>query len=366
MPYVNHCRQALVERCLNLCDNDQERAVKTLDRVVRGDRDFLVQYACIPPRRLGTTSDWSVYLKRFDAEHWVQDYLKRHSHKRGTYYTLLARAFVMTPQLNVPDDVWEVPEFTEAFEREMLTLLNLAQNQLPKINNMDLVRSHERARVYIDDIERRPPTVFERYGRLFSALISTLSVGIPPAEIAQRFLTLDEYDEYLALLAQGHLITAHLSLDDCLSAGRRRQQRNQGRWCAADTRRAMSLLSILVKGIKHGDSEVVIAEAYERFTNQETAKKNSADISLIEEASNLHAWRIRRADTKKWRDALTDEEWTLYMQCDRAMRQGLTPGVLSRVPRRHFTQRSVVDMKERNLRQLCHALHCEAAVDQTL
>ena len=55
MPIINYARDALIKHCLEVCDNNEKRATDTLNNVVRGDLDFLVRFAIIPPGEEGLT-----------------------------------------------------------------------------------------------------------------------------------------------------------------------------------------------------------------------------------------------------------------------------------------------------------------------
>ena len=343
MPVTNHCRDALIQHCIEVVDGDAEAAVRILDRVVKTNADFLVVPACVPPGSETRSLSWKSYLKRFDAGRWVRTHTSR---TRASYRRLLSRAYLLTPNLEVPPVMWEDDMFLVEFRSEAESLLRVRTP--PRRHNFACARQHPVGGLVVADIEQGVPTVVQRYERLYWSLVQTLQTGLPPPEIIERFGF-----TYCDLLDRvGNLAGSDLDVDAALLAGARRQTRSHGTWSVSDTRRVVELLGLYVGEMEGGHLKTEIGERYEQLAGQNTARSNSTNRVAIETGTELGVWRIRKSDSERWRNSLTQQEWSEYLGCEMLMRQTLPSGVVSRVPRRHYNRASVRNMKEHNLTNL--------------
>lgn len=360
MPKINYSRAALVQHCIDTSRECLERATRILDRVVRQQADFLVPYALVS---LGDYTTVSLpvtprLLARFKAERWIAAHVKMYGTRfeqatSALYFCLLARAALLTPSLEIaPATLWQNAAFLDSFRRQATTLLTNRNKPLAR-HNFAALRGHPVAGSIMADIEHRIPSEIERYTQLYSKLLEAIEYGLPPVTIARRFLSDAELREYERLLQSP---PADLDIVSALSNGEARQQRGHGTWNAHDTRKSMELLAMLARGQQRGDRKDVIGEEYERHMQAETRRRNERERDRIATAQRLGTWRIRKADFTKWHNALSADEWSLYLRCEHAMRTVLPAGVVTRIQRRHFNPTSVQDMRNTNLANLCKQL----------
>lgn len=346
MPARNYCRDALVKHCIEAANNDPDAAVDVLDKVVRQCSDFLVPFACVPPAHQELTMWFDKYVKsRFSARKWV------YAFTRGveSYHVLLARAYLLTPGLVLPDVYWSLEDFTEAFRVETRQILN--QKQPPRIHNFNVVRDHPASGPILQHFEEQYPAEYVRYSYFYNALLSTLSYGLPPVGVVSRLCDPETAMVYRAALERAHDIV-EFDVDRALQFGEQRQVRSEDTWNARDSSRCVSLLRLLCDGHASGLKDVEIGENFEAFRKKETKRKNLERSNQITEAKNLGVWRVRRSQSLQWKNALAPSEWETYQQCNAAMKYSLSSGVFSQIPRRHYNDCSLEHMRTTNLPRL--------------
>ncbi len=333
MPATNYSRDALVQLCLETAHFDSERATAMLNGVVRQNGHFLVMAASVPPGARERSLEWGKFVHRFSADKWIRAHGKR---QRDTSKRLVARAFLLTPGLEVPLRTWNDPAFVSAFEIEARALLHL--KAAPSRHNLRAVREHPVAGPIVNQIEQAVPPEMQHYEDMYEALLTTLSHGLPPFEVVERFGLDGEY--YRELL---RICGSDLEVEDALRRGEARQHRGHGTWSVAAVERILALLGILTST---GRTRMEMGEEYERYTRENNRKRKRED------QESRGVWRIRRSETEKWRAALSADEWAQYLSCEQAMR---SVGVTT-TPRRHFNQNSLKHMRETNLPNLCAAM----------
>ena len=353
MPLVNYARDALICHCLEV--SGENGATDTLDKVVRNNLDFLVGFAIIPVGQEQLSINRKHFLSRFRAEKWIKSYLKRH--RNQTYSRSLARAYLLTPQLSLPESIWNSPNFVADFEEEVRLVYE--QRRPPRFNNFPLVRSNPYSGPIIKRLEDRIPREVIKYENLYRSLVIDINAGLPPSVIICRFFGSEKQRVYEDMLEsiESMGVDSELDVDGALSLGESRQRRGHGLWSHESCQRAMDRLSIYITGKRRGDLEMVIGEEYEIYKNQKTVYRNSKCAEQIEMAKSLNIWRIRKGQSDQWKQALTKSEWACYLRCDRALRSSLPSGVISRITRRHFNQNSLNEMKTKNLYSMCLCLN---------
>lgn len=343
MPYVNYARVALVTHCYEVCRKDKKRTIGLLNTIVKTNRDFLVQWAFFT--RKPPELSWKNRLSRFSAEKWVNSIVEKYT---DPYLTALARAIILTPGLMPPENTWIQDDFLEHFRTVANDLLN--QHAPLTFHNLDLLRDHAVAGQLITEIEEKTPSSIQNYLSLYDALVKTLSIGLPPIDQVGRFLGIDEMTKYEKLLGRESL--GELNVREGLERGFTRQARGYDTWGTDKVKRVVDLLSLYASCLDDGDSKEMIGHKYEVYTSEQTRKRNLEQADLLAEAKALGVWRIRKGDSAQWKGVLTDEEWASYLHCDQVLRNEYPSGFISKIPRRHFNQNSVKEMKEQNLANL--------------
>lgn len=352
MPVRNYSREALIQHCLDSTSSRAE-AVSVLHRVVTNNLDFLVPYACTPTRyrdvtRTETLNTVGKYIRtKFSAEQWVTSY-ERQQCKRLTYHEAVARAFLFTPGLELPDEFWDRSHFDEVFRQEATAMLH-AKIPQHHIDNLTIVRSNPMAGQIIDRVEHSYPKDAMRFLVLYNRLLDTLHHAIPYPNVVSKVLGDTARESYETILEEVRG-TSDFDADYALSNGLRRQQRKESLWSAHDIERCMSRLALLSDN-KHA-SRFEVGELYEKLCNQETARRNMQYSKQFEVARALGVWRIRQKDIPLWQEALTPEEWTAYEQCEATIISSLPPGTFGKIPRRHCNANSIREMKASNLPRL--------------
>jgi len=362
MPLVNYARDALVCHCLDLTGWDVVAAGAQLDAVVRGNGDFLVQYAIIPPGEATLSITLANFISvRFNAARWVANFHKRYHEKSNLYAKLLARACLLTPGLEVPDELWQSGTFRYMFRQETRHVLTV-QSRPPRFHNFDLLRAHPEAGEAFSAIENAVPREVQRYEGLYTLLVRYLDNELPPIYMVTRLLGRDYMQEYRAMLEELDAI----DVTGALERGEQRQKRGHGLWSVEAIEKSLARINLLLDGRRRGFPQMVIGEMYEQMRDRETAARNARDTPAIETARELGAWRVRKADMSKWQNALDPDEWETYLRCETAMRTQMPSGVVSRIPRRHFNANSVSHMKHANLAALCTHLQLQLSRPSTL
>ena len=352
MPVRNYCRDALVQHCIEAVGGDTEKAIRVLDRVVNEQRDFLVVPACIPTQKTELSMWLGKYIKsRFSAEKWV----RAHVGLVNNYDTLLARAYLLTPGLVVPDSEWSRPEFVAAFDAETRRILTAKAS--PRTHNLNEVRAHQVAGPVLRFYEERFPAELNRYLYFYDMLVNSLNVGLPPYDIVSRFFGQREMLEYQCLIEYVESMDDHeINVPDAMGRGSARQKRGNGLWSTRDVQRCIDLLRLYCENHRHGLSRVDIGELFEAYRKREGQTKRDEQVVQQEEAKSLSVWRIRRSQSMQWRRAMGEEKWALYQRCETALKYALPSGVYSQIPRRHFNDQSLGHMMNTNLHTLCDTL----------
>lgn len=346
MPQINYSREALVQHCFDASGGSRERATRVLDRVVSQRLDFLVPFALLPPcRRRFVAARWVTTHVYLYGEHYNDD-------DSALYFRLLARAALLTPTLVLePESMWTNDAFVTAFRTQATAVL--LRRSLLRQHNFAALRAHPVAGRIMASIEHRVPSEIARYVQLARDLVAAIECGLPPPRIAARFLSDAEQREYARLLADND------TKCDCalaLANGEARQQRGHGTWNVHDTHKALKLLRILATN-KEDDER---GEEYERHMQDETRQRNEQQHDNLELARRIGCWRARKADFAKWQAALSADEWALYLRCETAMRQVLPSGLVTHIPRRHYSDSSRDEMQRSNLAALAARLHLTA------
>lgn len=354
MPPRNYAREALIQHCIDVsCDDEHAKAL--LHRVVTENRDFLVPFACssqrAPPTDEPPTSH-SHHRQPPQTATWFHSYTTDTTRKHLSYHQLLARAFLYTKHLTLPEQVWLRPGFEETFRAEARRVI---QSRVPILyHNLDVVRADPVAGQIVTSIEESYPGDAMRFLYLYNRLIDTIHNGIPPKHVVERLMGTDCATEYQAMLDDVEQLR-DVSVDYALEQGHHRQTRGHAHWQQRDIAKSLSRLRLLCD--HHHMSRFEVGELYEQLCQRETDAFNTHRRSKLDKARALGAWRIRPKDHDLWRQALSDCEWEAYQQCDKALRTTMERGVYSLIPRRHFCASSVRTMQATNLPRLCERLN---------
>lgn len=320
-----------------MANDDLDEAAALLHDAVVNCKDFLVPHAC------KTTTTYAQYVKsRFSAAKWVEGFTLHDE----TYHTLLARAFLLTPGLEVPDEEIDDDAFLRALQAEAGRIVR--RKQPPTEHNFHAVRDHPIAGPVLQQVEDEFPYEYVRYLCLYEVLLRTIMVGLPPVHIVDRFCgdeAMEEYKEHVEWARQ----LAQLDVDQALERGVARSKRKEDVWNARDAHRVVSVLGILCNGHRRGLAHAEIGEQFQRYRKQETARKNSEQRHVQDTARDLGVWRIRRSQAEKWRQSLSTEDWAAYQACEQAMR---ATAPFAYIPRRHHSPGSVRAMQTTNLPRL--------------
>lgn len=356
MPSRNYARDALVQHCLEAAHNDIDRATDILRTVVQEQRDFLVPFACVPKNNPAMTMYINDYIsQRFNAKTWMEAHCTKNTVVHHSYVTLLARAYLLTPGLVLPEDQWEDDGFIQAFRKEAQAIIGLRVP--PRRHNLNNVRNHAIAGPIVCEIESVFPAEAQRYMVLYDEMLGTLHQGIPPYTVVEHLLGAEDERVYKELIESIEMLgLADFDVDSAMQQGRKRQLKDAGTWRARDVMRIIDILNIYKDGHEQGLPTLVIGEEFERFRNRETLRRNHENAGHIKAAEELGAWRIRRVEIQMWRQHLPREVWAAYQRCEMAMRDSLPPGVYSQIPRRKFNMHSLKHMQTTNIFVLCTKL----------
>jgi hypothetical protein len=306
---------------------------------VKEQIDFLVPFACTPTNGKKKMFVAKYITSRFHADAWIKEYTET-PHRWNTYEECLALAFLLTPNLILPETIWDTDTFIDAFDtvvRETLTL-----HLPPKRHNLPAARKHPKAGPIIARYEDSFGPDACRFFRLYEAMVESIhNYGIPPPEVVQR---LDNSIDCRRLIEKAQAINSDdLDVDRAVQSGKKRK------WDTMACRRACAVLSLYIDGIEHNLCRMSIGETYDRYRQKQTMDTNTANACRIEQAKSLNVWRIRRTEIEQWRQNLSKDEWSLYMKCERYLRTSLSEGVYSQIPRRRFNNASLDHMRLYNL-----------------
>lgn len=351
MPLKNYSRDALVQHCFEVANDNADEAARVLNRVVREQRDFLVRYACVPIGRQSSMQLQRYIIARFSAERWVASHLKNR-HPGETYTRLLCRAYLLTPGMQLPESVAETLAI-DVFCEEATRLIALKIP--PRIHNFVIVRDDPVLGPRLKEIEDVYSPEIMRYSAYYGSLLSTLAHGLPPPDVVLRLVGPEAHAVYLqSLEALENTPGVDCDVDRALERGRERQQRRAALWSARDAQRSVDLLSLYQIGKSSGVSDIIIGDEYRQYREQHRPTRNSTLESASVNLSGL--WRIRRSQSLQWRGELTDDLWRAYQKCEAVLQTELPRGVYSQIPRRHFNATSVQHMISTNLPALCDRL----------
>lgn len=336
---------------LNLCEENDGRAAGVLDKVVRENRDPLVVPACVPEASTELAMRYAAYLKsRFSAKRWIDAQVSRNERAKASYETLLCRAFLLTPGLELANETLETDAMIDAMESEIRRVLS-AKNP-PRVHNLNKVREHAIAGAILKRYEEQFPEEVMRYEYFYDALVQSLGTWLPPVDIVGRFFGEEEAENYRGLLETA-AETHEIDIDEALRRGEQRQRSGGGLWNTFECGRALRLLGLYCEGKERRLQRVEVGEQYEAHRKQDTAHKNRGRAAQISMARTLGVWRPRRAEASKWKAALGDKDFATLQKCNAALRDDLPSGVYSQIPRRFCNPASIEDMKEQNLPKLC-------------
>lgn len=346
----NLCRSALIQKVLESdgphTDATKEEAIATLDRVVREKEDVLVPFAC------GTNMLVKYITRCFDARKWVESHLRQR--KQASYRALLARAYLSTPGLRLPEDMWADEAFTGIFFETCRRFRTAGSS-----NNLSIVREHPIAGSILHECEQQYPVEMEKYLKLYDALVATLEVGFPPREVTARLggeQSLKTFDRCIETLETLDGVESDVDVNLAVARGNARQKRREGKWQACDVNRIVSLLDLYVSSLSRG---IPISEIGERYEDWRMASSEAAYRTYVQRritARNIGCWRIRKNQSSLWREALGDADWGEYVHYDAQLKRLLPRGVYSQMPRRHCNPSSVSNMKTTNLAAMRHVV----------
>jgi len=293
------------------------------------------------------------------AHLYMSSYMKRNQYMPAP--AVAARALAHTAQLPAQlllqvSDAAEIDRdmLLETLREELIRCLSqgkLIENQLELQNT-----SVDEVRELMQEAQQEAYEMQQyRRTRGYLALVEMLSCGLPPPALvrlkcgAEQARTYSQAcDEIEAAEGDQNQQNQHrepaLDIDQALELGR---EMAPSEWTKEKVANRALLLSIYWSTLSLSAEEA--SEYYYNWRRAQTAARNDFQERKRRRAADSGVWRIRNNESEQWRQNLGDAEWQHFCALNEALHVKLGRGVYQHVPRRHFSENSLLEMRRDNI-----------------
>ena len=134
------------------------------------------------------------------------------------------------------------------------------------------------------------------------------------------------------------------------------------KWTKEKVENRVQLLSVYSETLHLSEAEA--SDYYADWRKARTQRRNANQYRNREKAMRCGLWRIRNNERHLWERHLGDRLWRELSYLLNEFREYLGRGVYQHVPRRHFSEKSLMEMKSINLPELRDLLKDQIALNR--
>lgn len=195
----------------------------------------------------------------------------------------------------------------------------------------------------------------------YQELVALIMNGMPSYDTVSAKLGADKKEAYRENCetvekhgGEAEGFREYVDMDEALEEGLERP------WTKEKVSNRVQLLDVYCQTLNMTEPEA--SDFYARWRRERTDARNAAQEKKRKRALEWKLWRIRNNECGAWEKALGPEMWAELNRLDKKLHTYLGRGVYQHVPRRHFSDKSLAEMREENLPEMQRLLDTPAPV----